>query len=152
MAEKKFLALANETQKLLGSMAKQIRHEVETKLSEAGHGVSLLGFGVLHLLVLEPNQTIKDLSGRTFLAPATLVPVIDSLEKKDLIIRRADKKDRRRNLLILTPKAKKMMAGISYCDRQSFLAAKLKKLGYQKAQLLLDILRELAAQSDLKNK
>ena len=150
MAEKKFLALANEAQKLLSSMAKKIRHDLEAKLAATGSDLSILGFGVLHLLILEPKQTIKDLSGRTLLAPATLVPVIDGLEKKGFILRRADKIDRRRNLLILTPKAKKIMAGIAYCDRESFMAAKLEKIGYQKAQTLVSILQELAGASEIK--
>jgi DNA-binding MarR family transcriptional regulator len=148
--EDKFLVLSEEIQKLLSQMAKKIRRDLEKKLAQAGGDISFLGFGVLHFLILESEQTIKDLSDKTMLAPATLVPVVDGLEKKGLVLRQADKTDRRRNQLILTAKAKKLMANLSGCGRQSFLAAKLQKLGYKKSQNLIEVLRELVASTDNK--
>ena len=89
------------------------------------------------------------------LTPATLVPVVDHLEKKKLIKRQIDKFDRRRTPLILTPAGQKLMAGFKNNRPLDALANKLQSLGAKKSQDLLATLYELGAavigQENLRN-
>jgi len=138
--KKDFPALAAEIRVLFSVLIKYARRDLEKRLAKTGAGVSPLGFGVLHLLA-HKEMTVKGLSERMTLAPATLIPVVDSLEKHRYLKRQEDKNDRRRNLLILTPSGRKI-AGIIALDGD-FLTVNLVKLGFEKSLRIYDLVFEL---------
>jgi MarR family transcriptional regulator for hemolysin len=68
-------------------------------------GVTLSQWRVVATLVLQPGLTQKEIADKVGIEGATLVPVIDKMEKEGLLKRKPDSKDRRVNRIYLTPKA-----------------------------------------------
>lgn len=61
---------------------------------------------ILYVLWNEENISIQELSQKTGLANATLTSMLDRMEAKELVNRKADKSDRRKHLIALTDKAR----------------------------------------------
>jgi|SRR5579872_126764 len=104
-------------------------------------GLSYPQFGALRM-IKNGSTTIAELSKRMMLEPATLVPVVDTLEVKGLLKRESDPKDRRKNLLALTSKGKHLIDSIPI-DREGLLSKSLEKLGPTKSRQLVELLQEL---------
>lgn len=110
----------------------------------AAHNVEISGihYGILRALSHQ-SYTISDLSRRFMLDPSTLVPMIDSLERKELVERGKDPRDRRRIPLSLTPKAKELLSNVSMYHENDVLFQRLELMGEDKAHQLLSLLREV---------
>ncbi|MFM8691381.1 MAG: MarR family winged helix-turn-helix transcriptional regulator [Limnohabitans sp.] len=78
-----------------------------------GHDITPVQFGLLHVLVQSPGLDQVTLAKRVALDAATSGSVITRLEAKGWIERSADRKDRRRKLLMATPQGKAMIERIS---------------------------------------
>src|SRR5581483_8844869 len=87
-----------------------------------------------------------ELSEKLFLSSATLVPVIDLLEKNGYVKRGQDAHDRRRNPLILTAKGEKVLKAAPLLSEHDMLVEKMKKIGNRKRGELLSNLRFLVAE------
>lgn len=107
-------------------------------------GVSLghLQFGVLQIVSDEP-QGLTDLSRKLGLAPSTLVPTIDSLEERQLVVRQRDTADRRRVLIEVTRAGSDMLDTLLSVHEGDPLHSAITRLGEERTALLLDTLREL---------
>jgi len=68
-------------------------------------GVTLSQWRVISTLVLQPGLTQKEIADKLGIEGATLVPVIDRMEKEGFLKRKPDSKDRRVNRIYLTPRA-----------------------------------------------
>ena len=134
---------ASEIRILVAIITKLAKHDLEHRLAAAGAGISELQLGVMRLLQHD-GCTIKELSGKMMLSPATLVPVIDALERQGLATRGRDPKDRRRTPLALTEHGVSVIAGLPFIDRDDALFQSLLRMGDQKSQQLLALLREMA--------
>jgi DNA-binding MarR family transcriptional regulator len=66
-------------------------------------------FGVLVLISANPGMTQSLLAGATQLDRSTMVAVIDQLEARGLVERRASPTDRRSNALVLTAAGEKLL-------------------------------------------
>jgi DNA-binding MarR family transcriptional regulator len=88
--------------------------------------------------------TLSELSRHMELTPATLVPVIDALQRERLLERNRDPKDRRRTLLSLTKRGLEMLDQIPRIDHHNAFVDGLKKMGPEKSEQLGLLLRELA--------
>ncbi len=66
-------------------------------------------FGVLVLVAANPGMTQSLLASATQLDRSTMVAVIDQLESRDLVERRASPTDRRSNALVLTAEGEKLL-------------------------------------------
>lgn|SRR5574340_711824 len=66
-------------------------------------------FGVLVLISANPGLTQSSLAQATHLDRSTMVAVIDQLESRGLVERRASPTDRRSNALMLTAEGKKLL-------------------------------------------
>ncbi|MGI0018326.1 MAG: MarR family winged helix-turn-helix transcriptional regulator [Nitrosotalea sp.] len=78
-------------------------------------GVSLSQWRVVGTLVLQPGLTQKEIADKVGIEGATLVPVIDKMEKDGLLKRRPDSSDRRINRIYLTPKADSLWESMVEC-------------------------------------
>lgn len=65
---------------------------------------------ILYVLWQQDGIAIRELSQKTGLAVTTLTSMLDRMERADLVCRTADKCDRRKTLLKLTPKAQALRA------------------------------------------
>jgi len=84
------------------SRAKEtIGHQLRRLLD--GRGVTITQFGVLEILHHIGPLPLKAIGNKILLSSSNLVTVIDNLEKRGLVIRQANEKDRRSSTIHLTP-------------------------------------------------
>jgi DNA-binding MarR family transcriptional regulator len=114
----------------------------EQRISLRLPGISSLQFGVMQILSEKP-LTLSEIAHKMLLTPATLVPVVDRLEKHNLVVRGRDPHDRRRNPLVLTDLGREMLSKVSPFDEQDLITRSLREMGEEKTQHLNDLLIEL---------
>jgi len=78
-------------------------------------GVTLSQWRVIASLVQQPGLTQKEIADKVGVEGATLVPIIDKMEKEGLLKRKPDSKDRRVNRIYLTPKADSLWNSMIEC-------------------------------------
>ncbi len=128
---------------LVNFLAKVTRQDLDQCLLTCNAGVTRLQYVVIRFLS-HKHYTIRELSRRLSLEPATLVPVIDSLEKQGLVIRTNDPKDRRRNPLILTEEGLEVLNKVELIRPENSIVKGLDQLGPEKTVLLHDLLHEFS--------
>ncbi|HJU14735.1 MAG TPA: MarR family transcriptional regulator [Candidatus Nitrosotalea sp.] len=78
-------------------------------------GVTIYQWRVVVTLIQFPGITQKEIADRVGIESATLVPVIDKMEKEGLLKRKPDAKDRRVNRISLTSKADSLWNSMLEC-------------------------------------
>jgi DNA-binding MarR family transcriptional regulator len=142
MRDEDLYATALEIRILTKTLASIATRSLEQYLQEHGARISSLQHGVMRML--SQNQyTSSELSRRMNLDPATLVPVIDALERHGYVRRGKDPNDRRRSPLFLTTAGADLLAGIPLFNRSDVLVCALQTLGAEPTRELLHLLREL---------
>jgi DNA-binding MarR family transcriptional regulator len=124
-------------------LTKLANRDLEHRLGKKGHKEGTLAFAVMRALIGR-QKTISEIAEKMFLASATLVPVVDALEKKKLVKRTHDSKDRRRNPLTLTPKGHKLVKSVHAVEAKDSLVVKLKMLGQTERAHLTSSMKKLA--------
>jgi len=101
-------------------------------------------FAVLVLIGANPGLTQSRLAAATQLDRSTMVAVIDQLEERSLVERRAAPNDRRSNALWLTATGKKLLAGMKRRVKvhEKHIAA---ALGVADSARLIDMLERIRA-------
>lgn len=143
MKHQEFISAATEVRILLGMLTKMSRQELQDHLDNCGVGISALHHGVMRLLNHHP-YTIKELSKHMLVEPASLVPVVDELERKTYLLRTTDPQDRRRTPLVLTEEGQQMLSNLPPMPSTGPFMRTLEGMGDDKLQQLLSLLRELA--------
>jgi DNA-binding MarR family transcriptional regulator len=134
---------------ILGAViAKTTIHSAKKRGFMAEEGLTMLQYGVLKALH-NKSLTISELSNFMMVDPSTLVYVIDTLSRKGLAKRRRDPDDRRKVQVHITQK------GISIVEshpthgpfsvEDNPLVQSIEALGEEKAQQLLNLLREVVS-------
>ncbi len=142
MKQKDFLAAATEIRILMRILTKLMHQEFQEHLDACGVGISVPHYGVMRLLK-DHRYTIKELSTHMLVEPASLVPVVDELERKAFVRRTKDPKDRRRTPLVLTDKGEEMLSRMPMLPATSPFMKTLEAMGDAKVTQLLARLREL---------
>jgi len=142
MSDKGSASLVAEIRFLTGAISKRVSRAFEQRLASQYPGVSGLQYGILRLVRLG-DRTISEISGKMMLAPATLVPAVDKLEKEGLLIRGKDPQDRRRNPLRLTDKGLKLLSEVSFVSPDDPLFHAIQAIGEESAQTLDELLQRL---------
>lgn len=138
--------LAIEIRTLAFTIFKAAKRDLEHRLEALGVEVSALPYGVMQLLHdSDHDHTISELSREMQIKPATLVPVIDTLERHGLVTRGHDPKDRRRIPLSLTERGARVVGLVPLVDQNDVLVNGLGAMGDEKCHKLLELLRELAS-------
>lgn len=138
-------AVALEIRSLMAGLARMAHRSLEDYLNQRGYNLSMLQMGVLYSLHYE-SQTISELSRHFNLDPSTLVPTIDALERKQLLVRGRDPNDRRRVPLSLTEQGISVINEISIIHETDALLIALRHLGPDQSMQLLSLLRSLTQQ------
>lgn len=122
----------------LQSMEKQVIKDIKS------HGLNLSEFAVIELLYHKGDQPIQKIGQKVLLASSSMTYVIDKLEKKEYLKRRACSEDRRVTYAALTEKGKELMddifpkhveairqiTGGLNTEEKEVMIDQLKKLGY----------------------
>jgi DNA-binding MarR family transcriptional regulator len=142
MEQNAFLELAHEIRVLLGIATRLSREALESRLTE--HRIDLTGlqYGILRTLADE-ELTLSELSKRMILDPSTLVPVIDSLERKGYALRTKDPHDRRRTPVVLTDDGKEVLAQVAHLALEDRIMDSLRRMPDAHTEKLRDLLREM---------
>lgn len=90
----------------LQSIEKQIVKNIKS------YGLNLTEFGVLELLYHKGDQPIQKIGQKVLLASSSITYVVDKLEEKQFLYRRACKSDRRVTYAAITEEGKKLLDDI----------------------------------------
>ncbi len=135
--------LTIELQALMGVVFKVGRQSYEQHLNACNIDLSMLQTGVLRILHHEGDITISDLSRIMMIDPSTLVPSIDSLERKGYVQRERDPNDRRRVPLSLTDEGRAILESLWQMPDNHPMLSGLEAMGEEDAQQLLTLMRQL---------
>jgi DNA-binding MarR family transcriptional regulator len=134
---------ALEIRILIGFIAKTVRQATEQYMAEKGVSLSMLQFGILHLASHHNFCTSADMSKQMMLDPSTLVPAVDGLVEKGLLVKERDPHDRRRHLLQLTEEGQAIMRELNFVNDNDPVLRALEELGVEDSELLLNLLRKV---------
>ena len=99
---------------IVNKAAKAFVRALDSELREKV-GVSVGQWKVMVMLVDQDGLTQKEIAERLGLEGPTLIPIIDKMEKDNLVIRRVDSSDRRNNRIYRTEKANKLWSEMVKC-------------------------------------
>jgi DNA-binding MarR family transcriptional regulator len=129
---------------LAGMMNKFAGQDLERRLQAAGINATALQYGVMQR-IQHSSATISELSSSMLLAPATLVPVVDALERKGLVRRGHNAQDRRRKELTLTPSGVDLLRRLAPVSEDGLVLQALAQMGHEKTRRLVTLLHELVS-------
>ncbi len=86
-------------------------------------------FKILNILFIEKTLTLTEISRALDIEKGSLTSLIDYLEEKEMVIRAGDPKDRRKQLISLSPKGQEEMVKIIdfYMEKMSVYLEKFDK-------------------------
>ena len=104
----------NSVESVANNTAKLFQRSFDTELRR-NVGVTLNQWHVAGALVLQPGLTQKEIADKLGIEGATLVSIIDKMEKEGLLIRKPDMTDRRANRIYLNSKAESLWQSMAEC-------------------------------------
>lgn len=132
---------------LTAIVAKEARQDIEQRLKGYGVEITALQYRVLRQLQQQQGHpTIKELSQTLMVEPATLVPVMDTLERHSLVRRGRDPRDprdRHRMPLELTERGEEHISRIPFVHDEDVLVRYLRQLPAQERSVFVAHLRDL---------
>ena len=99
---------------IVNKTAKAFVKALDSELREEV-GVSVGQWKVMVMLVNQNGLTQKEIAERLGLEGPTLIPIIDKMEKDNLVVRRVDSSDRRNNRIYRTEKANELWSEMVKC-------------------------------------
>jgi DNA-binding MarR family transcriptional regulator len=139
------LLFAVEIRVLTGYIMRQSMRELEQRFEAHQIPLTALQHGILRLLAHD-RFTMTELSRKMTLDPSTLVPAIDAMEKRGLLVRERDPSDRRRVPLVVTDAARALLSAMPIVDENDMMVQAAIALGDDDAQRLIALLRALVRQ------
>ena len=124
---------------------KLTNHEIERRLKEDGIDFNIGALVPLRILQFGP-LTLKELSEHIIVAPATLIPIIDELEAKQLVTRAVTANDRRKKQIKTTAKGSQLISKIMSINAHSKLMDTVRDMNPQKTMQLIEMLEFLVTQ------
>ena len=134
-------ALTLEARILNGVLMRLIRSDLDRRLHPHGLGGWLQHAALASLA--EHSLTSRDLSKQLRVEPATLVPVIDALERDGFVTRGHDPDDRRRTPLSLTQHGQDVLRTVPTVHPDDVILRAFAGMGEHKSRKYIELLREL---------
>ena len=127
---------------VVNNTAKSFQRSLDIELRK-NVGVTLSQWRVVGALVLQPGLTQKEIADKMGIEGATLVPVIDKMEKDGLLKRKPDLTDRRANRIYLTSKADSLWEYMTECALK-IRRSSTKNISDDDIRITLDTLRKIS--------
>ena len=127
---------------IVNNTAKSFQRSFDLELRK-NVGVTLSQWRVISALVLQHGLTQKEIADKMGIEGATLVPVIDKMEKEGLLKRKQDSVDRRVNRIYLAAKADSLWVSMTECALK-IRKSSTKNIPESDIQITLDTLRKIS--------
>jgi len=127
---------------VVNNTAKLFQRSLDLELRK-NVGVTLSQWRVVSSLVLQPGLTQKEIADKMGIEGATLVPVIDKMEKEGLLKRKQDSSDRRVNRIYLTSKADSLWESMTSCALK-IRKSSIRNISDGDIHITLDTLRKIS--------
>jgi len=101
---------------LLARLGTDIKAKAIARVEDAGY--EIYDYSVLAILAEGDRETQSAIADALGLDPSRLVALLDSLEKRDLIVRQRDPQDRRRHVVSITTEGKRIHARLRDLTRE----------------------------------
>lgn len=88
--------------------SKAFREKLNRNFAKAGHDVTSEQWRIIRCLWHKDGQRQQDLANVFHKDKTAITRILDSMEKRDLVVRIPDRLDRRQNLIYLTNKGKRL--------------------------------------------
>lgn len=128
---------------LTATIAKEARQDTEQRLKAFDAAFTAPQYRLMRQLQQQGRATITELSRSMMVEPATLVAMVDTLERHGLIRRGVDPQDRRRTPLELTETGLEQLRHVPFVHHNDPIARYLRELPPDERQSLLRHLRGL---------
>ena len=99
---------------IVNKTAKAFVKALDSELREKV-GVTVGQWKVMVMLINQDGLTQKEIAERLGLEGPTIIPIIDKMEKDDLVVRKVDPSDRRNNKIYRTEKANELWTEMLKC-------------------------------------
>lgn len=142
MADDELERLTRDVRALTSIISRLAHTSFEQQLNQSDLGVSPMQFGVMRSLCRH-DHTISELSRKFVVDPSTLVPVIDTLERKGLVLRTRDPQDRRRVPVSLTDAGEQLLRRDLPVSHDDVFYKALSGMGVERSAQLRALLEEV---------
>jgi MarR family transcriptional regulator, 2-MHQ and catechol-resistance regulon repressor len=105
-------------------------------------GVNPTEFAVLELLYHKGDQPLQQIGGKILLASGSITYVVDKLEQKGLIVRKACEKDRRVTYASITEKGKQFIEKV-FPEHEQTIHEIVSGLTVEEKEQLIELLKKL---------
>lgn len=143
--QEKLFRAAGEIQFFSALLLKFFNQALDNRLRQHGADITALQHAILGMLMFE-TITISMISQRLGMDPSTLVRSVDGLERKGLVVRGRDSKDRRRNPISITEQGRELLSAVPAISPDDQPFKTLQSLGSEKTFQLRDRLRDVMNQ------
>jgi MarR family 2-MHQ and catechol resistance regulon transcriptional repressor len=116
--------------------------EAHATRSVAHFDMGTTDFGVLEALLHKGPLSVTQLRQKVLLTSGSMTTAVDRLEKRDLVSRNDDAKDRRARIIQLTPEGRRLIE-CAFADHRDQLEAALADFSKEDRARLLPLLRRL---------
>ena len=127
---------------IVNTTAKTFQKVLDSELRK-NVGVTISQWRVVATLVLHSGLTQKEIADKVGIEGATLVPVIDKMEKEGLLKRKPDSKDRRVNRIYTTPKADSLWTYMTECALR-IRKVSTRDISEEQIKITLETLRKIS--------
>jgi MarR family 2-MHQ and catechol resistance regulon transcriptional repressor len=116
--------------------------EACAEASIASLGMCRSDFGVLEALLHKGPLAVHELGAKVLLTSGSITTAIDRLERRGLVARGSDPRDRRARIIRLTPAGRKTIGG-AFAEHERAMEQAVSHLGSKDRATLLTLLRHL---------
>ncbi|MGA9172803.1 MAG: MarR family transcriptional regulator [Thermoactinomyces sp.] len=143
MEAKELLEITESFRASIGTILKKSKQQLEKRLKEQGEEITAHQYAIL-VRLSKGNLTVKELGEKFSIEPPTLIPIIDLLERKKLLVRIPDLKDRRRKLLQVTERGNELIGNMRSNIKSDAVAQAFLRMGKEKSETLIRLLQQMA--------
>ena len=112
------------------------------------YGVNLTEFAVLELLYHKGDQPIQHIGKKILLASSRITYVVDKLEKKELVVRKACPNDRRVTYAAITEKGIQFMENV-FPQHEKTIQEIFEDLSVEELETTMTLLKKIGKQEKL---
>jgi len=127
---------------LIRRTSRNFKRRLHCKFAQAGHDVTSEQWRILKCLRNKDGQIQQDLADAVNKDKTSITRIIDSMEKRNLVVRIHDKHDRRQNLIYLTNKGKGIIEESKQIVDNTSLEAR-KDIPQEELDICMEVLKKI---------